>query len=206
MTSHCDIMTSRHHDVVVWHQWARTLTRRARLYVYVWCLIMKWVLGLWGKNTDKEGTAWDGRQHSGVFIYCLYWPVDSCGPGSSEESLPGHNLFSLLCFRNLCFFFPIFCATTGFDSKTLMRPKRSFFPNWNQSVKVKSDMLRKAIKNSLSLRTVSKVQFCQQKRIIARRRPWGWGIRRLVHTFFNTPGNFYLKSRCRPVYQFLTTV
>ena len=30
---------------------------------------MKWVLkGLWGKNTDKEGTTQEGRQRSGVFI------------------------------------------------------------------------------------------------------------------------------------------
>ena len=44
--------------------------------------------------------------------------VAPCSVASSDESLPGHNLFSLLCFRSLCFFFPIVCVTTGFDSNT----------------------------------------------------------------------------------------
>lgn len=73
---------------------------------------------LWRKEERSfEQRLTAGKLNSGEL--CTNQPaVAPCGGASSDESLPGHSLLSLLCLRSLCFFLPIVCVTTGFDSNT----------------------------------------------------------------------------------------
>ncbi len=55
----CDIMSRRNiswlHDITVWRHDVRLSVLEC----------------LWGKNTDKEGKMWEGRQHTSVLIYAI---------------------------------------------------------------------------------------------------------------------------------------